>query len=281
MTTRGFGTRGVWALAAVLLLAMPALAQMDDHPKDRPLTVGADVGFAPFAFKTPAGEVTGFSVDFAREIAKRLGRPGLEVTDSKWSVIFAGLFAKRYEYIAAPTNITKERAEQMLFTEPYMATGLGFLIRQDDQMKGVEDLKGKIVAVNSGSISDTWATENAQSHGFEIQRYDKNADAVQAVLTRRAFANISEVPTVAYIATQQKQLKVGHNLYTGRNFGLAFRKDDIEFRNEVEKVVEAMKKDGSLAKLHEKWFGRPPDPGTAMTVVYEGFGAPGFPGYTK
>ncbi|HEV8677003.1 MAG TPA: transporter substrate-binding domain-containing protein [Methylomirabilota bacterium] len=269
------------SLLSLGFLATGALAQTSDHPRDKPLVAAADVGFAPFSFKTPAGELTGFSVEFGREIARRLGRPGLEVIDQKFSVIFAGLFANRFELIIAPTNITQERAEQMLFSEPYMATGLGFLIRQEDAMKGVDDLKGKIVAVNNGSISDTWATENASKHGFEIQRYDKNADAVQAVLTRRAFANISEVPTVAYIATQQKALKVGHNLYTGRNFGLVFRKDDVEFRNEVEKIVEAMKKDGSLARLHEKWFGRPPDPGTAMTQVYEGFGAPGFPGHTR
>jgi polar amino acid transport system substrate-binding protein len=272
--------RVAWLLVT-LAVAAPAAAQTGDHPKDKPLVVAADVGFAPFAYKTPAGEITGFSVDVGKELARRLGRPGLEVIDQKFSVIFAGLFAKRYEFILAPTNITPERAEQMLFTEPYMATGLGFLVRQGDGMKGLDDLKGKIVAVNNGSISDTWATENAAKHGFEIQRYDKNADAVQAVLTRRAFANISEVPTVAYIATQQKQLRVAYNHYTGRSFGFPFRKDDVEYRNEVEKVVEAMKKDGTLVKLHEKWFGRPPDPGTAMTEVYEGFGAPGFPGHVK
>lgn len=281
MLTRRSTLRGCWTLAALLALGGPAAAQPGDHPRDKPLVAAADVGFAPFSYKTPAGELTGFSVEFGREIARRLGRPGLEVIDQKFSVIFAGLFAKRFEMIVAPTNITAERAEQMLFTEPYMATGLGFLIRQGEEMKGLEALKGKVVAVNNGSISDTWATENAAKYGFEVQRYDKNADAVQGVLTRRAFANISEVPTVAYIATQQKALKVGYNHYTGRSFGLVFRKDDTEFRNEVEKVVEAMKKDGSLAKLHEKWFGRPPDPGTAMTQVYEGFGAPGFPGHAK
>lgn len=39
-------------------------------------------------------------------------------------------------------------------------------------MKSFEDLKGKAVAVNRGTISDTWATTNAEKYGFEVQRYD-------------------------------------------------------------------------------------------------------------
>jgi polar amino acid transport system substrate-binding protein len=264
----------------IAALAMPAAAQVT-QPSEK-LKLAMDVGFAPFAYRDAKGDTVGFTVDFAKEIAKRLGRPGVEIIDQPYAGIFAGLFAKRYDFIIAPTNITEERAKQMLFTEPYMATGLGFLIRVKDEMTVLEDLKGKTISVNSGSISDTWATENTSVLGFTVQRYSKNADAVQAVGVGRAFANVADVPVTEYVAKQQaKQFKIGYSLYTGRNFGIPFRPDDVAFRNQVEQVVEQMKADGSLVKIYKTWFGKTPPDGSAMTTVYEGFGPPGFTGYSK
>ncbi|MFX6759296.1 transporter substrate-binding domain-containing protein, partial [Acinetobacter baumannii] len=86
-----------------------------------------------------------------------MGRPGVEMVDANFSAIFAGLFSKRFELIVAPTNVTTERAAQMLFTEPYMPTGLGFLTKKGVAIGSLEDLRGKAVAVNSGSVADKWA----------------------------------------------------------------------------------------------------------------------------
>ena len=267
-------------LVAACVWAAPAPAQVTQP--NQPLKLAMDVGFAPFAFRDAKGKTVGFSVDFAAEIAKRLGRPGVEIIDQPYAGIFAGLFARRYDFIIAPTNITEERARQMLFTEPYMTTGLGFVIRRKDRMDVLEDLKGKAVAVSASSMSDTWATENAPKLGFAVQRFSKNADAVQAVAAGRAFANVTDLSVGEFIAKQRpKQLELGYALYTGRSFGIPFRPDDVAFRNQVEQIVEQMKADGSLAKIYKKWFGKAPPQGTAMTTVYEGFGPPGFPGYSR
>ena len=130
-----------------------------------------------------------------KEVAKRVGRPGVEIVDINFSGLFAALFSKRIEFTVNPLNITAERAERMLYTEPFFATGNGFLIRAADTMKGFEDLKGKQLAVNRGTISDTWATQNAEKYGFEVQRYDSFPESVQAVITRRAFTALNEIPT--------------------------------------------------------------------------------------
>ena len=147
-------------LALAALLTTPALAQDADHPQNEKLKIACDLGFAPFCFKKTSGEITGFTYDFADAIAKKLGRPGIDVTDSNFSAIFAGLFSKRYEMIPAPTNITTERAAQMLFSEPYMPTGMGFLVKKGGKIANLEDLKGKELTVNNGSISDKWLTDN-------------------------------------------------------------------------------------------------------------------------
>jgi polar amino acid transport system substrate-binding protein len=266
-------------LAISFALAAPALrAQESDHPAGKPLVVGSDFGIAPWMVRGTGGP-EGFGVDMVNEIAKRLGRPGVEIVDVNFSGLFAALFAKRMEFTVNPLNITAERAERMLYTEPFFATGNGFLVRAAEEMKGLEDLKGKAIAVNRGTISDTWATANAERLGFEVQRYDTFPDSVQAVITRRAFAALNEIPTAVYAASQNRAMKVGFKDFTGRNFGFAFRPESREYRNKVEEVIECMKLDGTLVKLHEKWYGSPPDPMSSLTAVYFGYGPPGLKGY--
>lgn len=266
------------ALGLLVCMAGVASAQDADHPADRPMVVGSDFGVAPWMVRGPNGP-EGFGVDLMNEIARRLGRPGVEIVDVNFSGLFAALFAKRFEFTANPLNITEERAQRMLYTEPFFATGNGFITRRGVAMEGLQALRGQAVAVNRGTISDTWATANAERYGFEVQRYDTFPDSVQAVLTRRAFAAINEIPTAIYAASQNRNITVAFRDYTGRNFGIAFRPDDRAYRNRVEEVLECMKQDGFLARLHERWYGSPPQPGTSMTEVYPGYGPPGLPGF--
>jgi len=270
--------RTLLAVAAALCLAGPASAQDADHPKDKPLVVGSDFGVAPWIVRG-AGGPEGVGVDMIKEVGRRVGRPSVEIVDINFSGLFAALFSKRIEFTVNPLNITAERAERMLYTEPFFATGNGFLIRTADEMKGFEDLKGKQLAVNRGTISDTWATANAEKYGFEVQRYDTFPDSVQAVITRRAFTALNEIPTAVYAASQNKAIKVGFKDYNGRNFGYAFRLESVPYRNTVEEAIECMKLDGTLAKLHEKWYGSPPDQSSTINAVFVGYGAPGFKGY--
>lgn len=265
------------ALAVAVGLAAPLRAEEGDHPADKPMVVGSDFGVAPWMMRGTQGP-EGFGVDLANEIAQRLKRPGVEIVDINFSALFAALFAKRIEFTINPLNITAERSERMLYTEPFFATGNGFLIRASEAMKGFDDLKGKSLAVNRGTISDTWATQNAEKYGFEVQRYDTFPDSVQAVITKRAFTALNEIPTAVFAASQNKAIKVGFKDFNGRNFGYAFRLDD-SYRNTVEMAIECMKKDGTLVKLYEKWYGSKVDPGSSISTIFPGYGPPGFKGY--
>jgi len=261
-----------------LLLGPFAARAQDDHPADKPIVVGSDFGLAPWMVRGANGP-EGFGVDLANDIARRIHRPGAQIEDVNFANLFAALFAKRIEFTINPLNITAERAERMLFTEPFFATGNGFLIRAGDSMGGFDDLKGKALAVNRGTISDTWATENAAKYGFEVQRYETFPDSVQAVLTRRVFTAINEIPTTVYAASRNKAVKVGFKDLNGRNFGIAFRLDDAAYRDKVEMALECMKTDGTLHKMYVKWYGEEPAPGTALDTVFPGYGAPGLAHY--
>ncbi len=245
-----------------------------------PLLVAADVGFAPHAMALPDGTAEGFNIDLAAEIARRLGRPGYRVIDSEWSGMFAGLGAKKFEFVIAPVTATPERAKRVLFTEGYLDTDYTFLISKGTpEIVTLEALKGKVIAVNNGSAYDAWASENQSRYGFEVQRYGKNADAIQAVVTGRAFANLAAHSVVSWAASKSPMVKTSYTIRSGRQFALAFRKDDHDYRRRVEEILECMKSDGTLADIHEKWLGVKPEPDAAATRIFDGYGIEGLDGF--
>lgn len=269
---------------AVTFAAAGARAQqaaIADPGAFRPLTVGSDLTFPPFAFRQPDGRIAGFSVDIAWEIAKRLGRPGVDVIETPVASLFQGLNARRYEFISAPISVTAERAQQMLFTEPYMSSAYGILLHIDESdLASLEGLKGKTLAFLRGGPADAWVGENAGKLGFEPRRFDRIADVIQAVVDRKSFAGIMDLPVALQTMKQVKLVKTGPSILTGRVVAFAFRQDDTAFRNRVELIVEDMKRDGSFVGIYKGWFGTRPLEGSAMLTVDDAnFGAAGFPGH--
>jgi polar amino acid transport system substrate-binding protein len=265
--------RAVLAMAAVVLaFAGPVTAAGK-------LVVAADVGFAPHIMAKADGGFEGYNVDMVNEIARRLGME-VEIVDQEWSGIFAGLAAKRYDFIVAPTTVTAERAKSMLFMEGYLDTNYRFLVKADSpDMASLEDMKGKVIAVNKGNLYDKWASERAERYGWTVQRYGKNADAIQAVITGRAHANLAGVSAVGWAAKKNPRLKTTLTVKTDQVFSSAFRKDDVALRNKVEAAVECMKLAGFFAEIGERWLGITPEPRSASTTVAMGFGDPSVEGY--
>jgi polar amino acid transport system substrate-binding protein len=265
--------RTVFAAALLAAAAGAALAQ------EPPLKTGVDATFAPHAMPKLSGGIEGFNVDLANEIAKRLHR-GIEIDATQFSGLLPGLQAGSYDFIAAPTTVTKERADNLLFTEGYLNTDFQFVVKKDTpDIKALEELKGKTVAVNKGSAYDSWARDLAEKIGWSVESYGTNTDAVQAVISGRAYANVAGNTASAWAVKNNPAIKLSYLYSTGLVWATPVRKDNAALRNKLELATECMKKDGTIARMHERWFGTPPPPGSAAAVIFPGYGVPGMPGY--
>ena len=259
---------------AALLVAASAYAQ-----EPPPLRAAVDGTFAPHAFPNLSGGYQGFNIDLANEIAKRLKRK-IVIDAAQFSGLVPALQAGTYDFLAAPTTVTKERAESMLFTEGYLNTDFQFLIRKGtSKVAQLEDLKGKTISVNKGSAYDSWARDLEGKIGWKVESFGTQTDAVQAVLAGRADANVAGNTAIAWAVKNSPQLELSYLYSTGLVWAAPTRKDSAAMRNTLENVVECMKLDGTMAKMHEKWFGIPPAAGSAAVTVYPGYGVPDMPGY--
>ncbi len=243
--------------------------------------VALDGTFAPHAMPKLDGGVEGFNVDLATALGEQMGAT-LDVTAAQWSGLLPGMQAGTYDFLVAPTTVTDERSEAMLFSEGYLNTDFQFVVKSGtDPVESLEGFKGKVIAVNKGSAYDKWARDLEADIGWSIESYGTNTDAVQAVMSGRAFANVAGNTVSAWAVKQSPGLELSYLHSTGKVFAIPFPKGSEELRVKVESALECLKVNGTLASLSEKWFGVTPAPDSAAMTVYPGFGVPDLPGFVE
>ena len=267
-----------WVSAGVAIASLLALSALPGAAQ-QPLKTAVDGTFSPHAMPKLSGGIEGFNVDLANEIGRRHKRP-VEITATQFSGILPALQAGTIDFVAAPVTVTKERAENYLFTEGYLNTDYQFLTKKGEpSITDLKQLKGKVISVNKGSVYDSWARGLEGEIGWTVESFGTQTDAVQAVMAGRAYANVAGNTAVQYAVKQQPQLQLSYTYATGLVWAAALRKDSKELLNEIENAIECMKKDGTIATLHERWFGIKPPPGAAAVTIFPGTGVPGMPGY--
>ncbi len=264
-----------------LLALVLSVAALGATAQDKPLIVGVDGTFAPHAMPKMGGGVEGFNIDLMMEVGRQLGRK-VEIMAAEFSGLIPAMNAKSIDFVGAPTTATPERAANLLVSEGYLNTYYQFLVPAGKpDLKTLADLKGKTISSNKGSAYDKWLSDNAAQYGFKTEAYPTNSDAVQAVLSGRADATLGGNTVSAYAALRNpgKLLVTTLTVDQGLVWSAVFRKDDTATRNAVDMALECLKKDGTIAKLSEKWFGVKPAPGSAAVTAFAGYGVPGLPGH--
>lgn len=245
----------------------------------QPLKTMVDGTFAPHAMPRLTGGIEGFNIDLANEVGKRLKRP-VEIASTQFSGILPALQAGTIDFVAAPVTVTKERADNYIFTEGYLDTDFQFVTKKGEPVpKDLKEWKGKVISVNKGSAYDSWARGLEADVGWTVESFGTQTDAVQAVMAGRAYANVGGNTVVAWAVKQNPALQLSYLHKTGLVWAAPLRKDATALLGQIENAIECMKKDGTIAGFHEKWFGTKPAPGSTAVTISPGTGVPGMPGY--
>jgi cystine transport system substrate-binding protein len=218
------------------------------------LRVGTEGTYAPFSFHDPtSNELTGYDVEVARAVGAKLGNK-VEFSETQFDSIFAGLESNRYDVIANQVTITPERQAKYLFSAPYTVS-FGVIVTRadDDSVHSLADLKGK----RSAQSTTSSFAEVATKAGAQIEPVEGFTQAITLLKQKRVDVTIND--NLAFLEYQKttgdKDVKIAAKIDPPSKQALVFRKDSAELQTRVNKALEALRADGTLARLSEKYFG--------------------------
>ena len=230
-----------------------------DSKEIKKITIGLDDEYAPMGFKDEQNEIVGFDVDLAKEAAKRLGCE-VEFKAIDWNSKEAELKSGRIDIIWNGLDITPERQQNMLFSDPYMDNRqIVFVKKDNDQGIAAEaDLAGKAIGTQSGSTAETYidGNENLKKSFKDFKTYGDYVSAFMDLENGRIDALVCDEIVGRYALSKQDGKFDALNVTVGpiTEFGIAFRKDDTALRNKIQGVFDEMVKDGAAAKISDQWF---------------------------
>lgn len=215
--------------------------------------VGMSGKYFPFTF-VKQDELQGFEVDLWNEIGKRNDYK-VEFVTSNFSGLFGLLESGRIDTISNQITITDARKAKYLFANPYVVDGAQVVTRKGSPIKGLEDLKGKTVAVNLGSNYEQLLREYDVNKEINIKTYDTGIE--QELMLGRIDAFVMDRVSSLELMKQHKLpfVHAGESFETIENaWPLLNNSKGKELQAELNKVLAEMKADGTLKQISEKWF---------------------------
>ncbi|MBS9405114.1 amino acid ABC transporter substrate-binding protein [Halomonas sp. TRM85114] len=241
----------VMTLVSVGALALGGLAQADDEP----IRVGMSGGYFPFTF-VEQDTLKGFEVDVMEAIAEEMGGDAEFVT-ANFSGLFGMLESGRIDTIANQITITEERSAKYAFTEPYVYDGAQVVVRAgNEEIQGVEDLKGKTVAVNLGSNYEELLRELPYADEIDIRTYESNIEQDTALGRVDAFV-MDRVSASQVIQEKPLPLALAGQPFSEIRNALPFRDTESgrALRDRIDAALDALRESGELQAISERWFG--------------------------
>lgn len=254
--------------SSVLAVAMLASTFLAPAYAQETLTVGANIGNVPWEFQDEAGDIVGFEVDLVNEVASRLGRE-VTIENIPFNGLFSAVQSGRIDAAISSITITNERLQSVSFAQPYYDSDQSLTATAASGIKSLADMKDKVVAVDTGSTGDMWATEHQAEYGFsEIRRFEGLQPAMLDLAAGRIDGYVSDIPALLYYTKDKPELAVVERITTGEKYSMMFAKDS-PLAAEVNEVLTALKGEGFIAELHEKWFGAVPEDTTSTVQVLD------------
>lgn len=247
-------------LAVLLVLGMTACSGGDqslDKIKEKGTVVLAfDEGFPPMGFKDADGSYTGFDLDVAREVCKRLDLE-LKLQPIDWSMKEQELNTGNVDVLWNGFSITPEREKQILFSDPYMNNRQVLVVMADSAYQSAEDLKGLRLGIQAASsAADALDTEPEFKESMQVVEFDDNMMALMDLANKGVDCVLMDEIVANYYITKGDNYRVLDKELAREEFGVGFRKGDQALRDAFNKTMIEMAKDGTMTEISEEWFGK-------------------------
>lgn len=244
------------SMLKVSLVALTLAFSVSSHAAEKKLIVATDTAFVPFEFKQ-GDKYVGFDIDLWDAIAKEMN-VSYTLKPMDFSGIIPALQTRNIDLALAGITITPERKKAIDFSEGYYNSGLMIMVKKDnDSVKDVADLAGKVVAVKSGTSSVDYMKANVKSK--DLRQFPNIDSAYMELGTGRADAVMHDTPNILYFikTAGNNQFKAVGDSLAGQQYGVAFPQGS-ELREKVNVALKTLKDNGTYAAIYKKWFDTEP-----------------------
>nr|WP_245339070.1 amino acid ABC transporter substrate-binding protein/permease [Paenibacillus shirakamiensis] len=218
--------------------------------------IGTDVTFAPFEFQDAQNHFVGIDMDLLAAIAKDQNFK-YEIKSLGFNAAVQALETHQVDGVIAGMSITDERKQKFDFSDPYFDSGVIMAVRKDrTDIQNYADLKGKKVAVKTGTEGYRFAESIAAKNGFTIVPFDESAQMYEDVKTGNSVACFDDYPVLAYGVNQNNGLKTVTEKEKGASYGFAVDKgQNAELLQKFNAGLTHLRESGEYQKILDKYIG--------------------------
>lgn len=224
----------------------------------RTLTVATDPTYPPF--ESMEGDTpVGFDIDLAKALAEELGAE-IRFTFLEWDALLTALSAdsRDFDFAASAMTIRPDRAETILFSNPYFVSFQALAVPADSDIKSFDDVtSGVRIGVQSGTTGNIFADEHLSDLGVVIRPYPGGVDCFMAMQSGEVDGVIIDVGVAAlYAADDAFDIKNLGPIPAAEqeNFGLAFGKSRTTLADAINEALAAVIASGKYAEIYAKWI---------------------------
>lgn len=250
-----FFAAAAMALAAVMAPGAASADKLQTVMSAGKLRVGVLSDAAPWGFKDAKGEIAGLDVDLAKLLASDLGVK-LELVPVTGAARVPSLLSDKIDILIAGLGATPERAQQIMFSQPYAVVNLGVYGPKSIPAatgKKPDNLKGRSVAVAKGTTLDVWLTDNAPQ--IKLVRFEDTPAAIAAYLAGQA-DTFAENSAIAVKVMEQNPTKEVEMKFVIRQSPahVGVRQGEQNLLNWINTALFVNKMSGKLGVLQLRWF---------------------------
>ena len=223
--------------------------------EEKTYQIATDITFAPFEFQDVKGKFVGIDMDLIEAIAKDQGFK-YEIKPLGFNAAVQALESQQVDAVIAGMSITEERQQKFDFSDPYFDSGIIMAVDSDNKtVTSYDDLKGKKVAVKTGTEGASFAESIRDQYDFDIVTFDDSANMYEDVRTGNSVAVFDDYPVLAYGIKQGNGLKIVTDKEAGASYGFAVSKEkNTELLEMFNTGLANLKTSGEYQKIMDKYL---------------------------
>ncbi|MEC0276396.1 MULTISPECIES: transporter substrate-binding domain-containing protein [Peribacillus] len=228
------------------------LAQVKEKDK---IVFGVKNDTRLFGLKNPStGDVEGFDIDIAKALAAEIlgDENKVEFKEVTSKTRMALLNNGDIDAIVATMTITEDRKKEVDFTDVYFDAGQSLLVKKGSDIKGIDNLKGKKVLAVKGSTSSINIREKAPE--AQVLEFENYSEAFAALKSGQGDALTTDDSILYGMADEDPSYELVGGTFTEEPYGIAVKKGNSEFVEELNKALKSLKDSGKYDEIHDKWI---------------------------